>query len=181
MIKINFNTTDFYPNFTRNFEIIKYICDIYFLSGLQDRRQTSGPGSSQHQHGQHNHQHGHQAERRTTLPNNHGAERRHMGPMSLSLSDRRHISPPLHINICETAPSLHTLSPVSGQPDAMAMNHARSNMNMDYSQRRNGRGGMSLNLYIFVSRNSYNLQICCTRTFFLMLTIDILRRIILRP
>lgn len=91
--------------------------------GPQDRRHMTGPGSSQQ-------------ERRNTLVNGHVPERRHMS----GLADRRHISPPLHINICDSAPTLHTLSPVGPQPEGLA--HGRSTITIDYSQRRNGRGGM---------------------------------------
>lgn len=90
-------------------------------SGPQDRRHMTGPGSSQQ-------------ERRNTLVNGHVPERRHMS----GLADRRHISPPLHINICDSAPTLHTLSPVGPQPEGLA--HGRSTITIDYSQRRNGRG-----------------------------------------
>lgn len=123
-------------------------------AGPPDRRHTSGPGSSQHNHPHNNHQHPHnhqnhnhqhQAERRPAMPNNHAAERRHLGPLGLSLSDRRHISPPLHINICDSAPTMHTLSPVGGQQDG------RSTINIDYSQRRNGRGGEFFILFIYCS------------------------------
>lgn len=68
------------------------------------------PGSSQHQQ-----------ERRNPMSNGHsGAERRHS---HMTLSDRRHISPPLHVNICDSA-----LSPQTSE-------HGR----VDYSQRRNPR------------------------------------------
>lgn len=77
---------------------------------MLDRRHVQGPGgSNSHQ----NHQ-----ERRQNhgLTNPHSSDRRHMS----GLSDRRHISPPLHINICDNSASLHALSP---QPSELRRNH----------------------------------------------------------
>ncbi|KYB29529.1 hypothetical protein TcasGA2_TC031994 [Tribolium castaneum] len=56
-----------------------------------------------------------------------GGDRRHMP----NLGDRRHISPPLHINICDNSTNIMNNSP----PDVL---HQR--MDFSNSQRRHGRG-----------------------------------------
>lgn len=58
-----------------------------------------------------------------------GGDRRHMP----NLGDRRHISPPLHINICENSPNIMNNSP----SDVI---HQRNLMDFSNSQRRHGRG-----------------------------------------
>ncbi|RZC32255.1 GATA zinc finger domain-containing protein 14-like, partial [Asbolus verrucosus] len=58
-----------------------------------------------------------------------GGDRRHMP----NLGDRRHISPPLHINICENSTNILNNSP----SDVM---HQRNIMDFSNSQRRHGRG-----------------------------------------
>lgn len=69
-------------------------------------------------------------ERRHTISQNYhnGSDRRHMP----NLADRRHISPPLHINICDNSNNLMTNAP----PESM---HQRSMMDFSHSQRRHGR------------------------------------------
>ncbi|CAH1373406.1 hypothetical protein MTP99_014807 [Tenebrio molitor] len=57
-----------------------------------------------------------------------GGDRRHMP----NLGDRRHISPPLHINICDNSTNIISNSP----PDVM---HQRNMMDFSNSQRRHGR------------------------------------------
>lgn len=64
-------------------------------------------------------------------------DRRHHG--NLSLIDRRHISPPLHINICENSPPVIN----SSQADGLQ----RSLMDFSSSQRRHGRGKFPFNLF----------------------------------
>lgn len=68
-------------------------------------------------------------DRRHTVSQNyqHGTDRRHLN----NLADRRHISPPLHISICDNSTS------ILGSPQAE--NILQRNM-MDFPQRRHGRG-----------------------------------------
>lgn len=92
----------------------------FFLSYLglqiQDRRHIPLPNNP--------------IERRHTLNQNfHGGnDRRHLN----NLADRRHISPPLHINICENSSAI--LNTAAG--DAI---HPR-NLDFSHPQRRHGRG-----------------------------------------
>lgn len=88
---------------------------IVICLGLQDRRHISLPN---------------QIERRHTLNQNfHGGnDRRHLN----NLADRRHISPPLHINICDNSNAILNTAAAEGI-------HSR---NLDFSlpPRRHGRG-----------------------------------------
>lgn len=65
----------------------------------------------------------------------HNADRRHI----TNMSDRRHISPPLHINICDNSTTIN-----ANQNDNL---HSRNHI--DFSQRRHGRGMLLLLLLIF--------------------------------
>lgn len=58
-----------------------------------------------------------------------GSDRRHIP----NLADRRHISPPLHINICDNPNNIIANSPSDGM-------HQRNMMEFPHSQRRHGRG-----------------------------------------
>lgn len=70
-------------------------------------------------------------ERRHTINQNfhNGNDRRHLN----NLSDRRHISPPLHINICENANAMLNTAPNDGM-------HQRNLVDFSHSQRRHARG-----------------------------------------
>lgn len=82
-------------------------------------------------------------ERRHTISQNyqHNPDRRHMN----NLADRRHISPPLHINICDNQSALLN----SNQGESM---HQRNLM--EFSQRRHGRGNFPL-VNIFISNANF--------------------------
>lgn len=78
-------------------------------------------------------------DRRHTISQNfqHNTDRRHL----TNMSDRRHISPPLHINICENSPTILNANQNEGL-------HQRNIM--DFPQRRHGRGNFKIS---FVIRN----------------------------
>lgn len=69
-------------------------------------------------------------------------ERRNMG----NLSDRRHISPPLHLNLCEGSPNL-----INGnQNDVLLQRNP-----MEFNQRRHGRGNESFFIFMIFCFNSF--------------------------
>ncbi|KAJ8968000.1 hypothetical protein NQ314_002534 [Rhamnusium bicolor] len=69
-------------------------------------------------------------ERRNTISQSYhnGGDRRHLP----NLADRRHISPPLHINICDSTTNIINNTPSDGM-------HQRNVMDFSHSQRRHGR------------------------------------------
>lgn len=77
-------------------------------------------------------------ERRHTISQNYhnGSDRRHLP----NLADRRHISPPLHINICDSSSNIMTNAASEGM-------HQRSMMDFSHSQRRHGRGRVFVLIY----------------------------------
>lgn len=86
-----------------------------FFVGLQDRRHIPLQNPIERRH--------------TLNPNFHsGNDRRHLN----NLPDRRHISPPLHINICDNSNAILNTAAAEGM-------HPR-NLDFSHPQRRLGRG-----------------------------------------
>lgn len=73
-------------------------------------------------------------------------DRRHMP----SLVDRRHISPPLHINICENTNGMMNIN----TPPAEGMQmHQRAMMDFSHGRRRHGIGEETLFNYLINQKN----------------------------
>lgn len=87
-------------------------------------------------------------DRRHTISQNyqHNTDRRHIPNMS----DRRHISPPLHINICDNSTTIN-----ANQNDNL---HARNHV--DFSQRRHGRGKLYFYINSYRLHKLFNIEFC---------------------